>query len=42
MKDDFFFSFVNRVLPLDFFGLVWLKDRNNIPRLLFHPFYANQ
>jgi hypothetical protein len=34
-----FCSFANRVFSHEFFRLVWLKDWNNIPRLLFYPFY---
>jgi hypothetical protein len=41
MKDDFF-SFANRVFSRKFFHLVWLKDWNNIPRLLFYHFQDNQ
>jgi len=37
MKDDFF-PFANRVFSHKFFCLVWLKDWNNIPWLLFYPF----
>jgi hypothetical protein len=41
MKDDFF-SFAIRVFSHEFFHLVWSKDWNNIPRLLFYPFQDNQ
>jgi len=36
------FYFANQVFSHEFFRLVWLKDRNNIPRLLFYPFQDNQ
>jgi hypothetical protein len=31
-------SFANSIFAHDFFRLDWLKDWNNIPRLLFHPY----
>jgi len=37
-----FFYFANRVFSHEFFRLAWLKDWNNIPRLLFYPFQDNQ
>ena len=41
MKDDFF-SLANRVFSHEFFCLVWLKDWNNIPHLLFYSFQDNR
>jgi hypothetical protein len=40
--ERWFFSFVNGVFSHEFFHLVWLKDWNNIPRLLFNPSQDNQ
>jgi len=41
MKDYFFLLQTGSFLT-NFFVLVWLKDWNNIPRLLFYPFQDNQ
>jgi hypothetical protein len=37
-----FFSSAKRVFSHEFFHLVWLKDWNNIPQLLFYAFQDNQ
>jgi hypothetical protein len=37
-----FFSFANQVFSCEFFHLVWLKDWNNIPRLLFYSLQDNK
>jgi len=41
MKDDFFLLQTGSFL-MSFFCLVWLKDWNNIPQLLFYPFEDNK
>jgi hypothetical protein len=40
--DERCFSFGNRIFSHEFFRLAWLKDWNNIPRLLFYLFQDNQ
>jgi len=42
VERSFIFSFANWVFSHEFFRLVWLKDWNNIPRLLFYSFQDNQ
>ena len=40
--DERRFFFANRVFYHEIFRLVWLKDWNNIPRLMFYHFQDNQ
>jgi len=40
--ERWFSSFANQVFSHEFFCLVWLKDWNNIPWLLFYPLQDNQ
>jgi len=42
LMKDYFFLLQTRSFLTNFFHLVWLKDLNNIPRLLFYPFQHNQ
>ena len=42
MKNDFFLLLQTESFLMNFFCLVWLKDWNNIPQLLFYPFQDNR